>query len=144
MQPPHLPPPPILTNQLTPEERIALHAAELNPLDFAACIGAAIPVAAQAVKDPYTGGHTVIVSLAVAIPESLLSLRFSGVLDPHTKQPTLDPRMSKAFTTNPPPMFRLVMSREVLAGSVQNDLRRLDAEAFPLPTFAPRATTEDV
>jgi len=139
-----LPPPPLLTNQLTPEERVTLREHGLDPLDFAACVGAALPVAAQVVRDP-GGTHTVVVQLAIAIPESLLSLRFSGMIDPNTKQPIADPRMAKAFTTSPPPMFRLVMSREVLAGSVQNDLRRLDAEAFPLPTFAPRtaAPSED-
>lgn len=130
MHTPNLPNP-LITNALTIEERTALRGSDLNPLDFAAMIGPALPVAAQAVKDP-GGAHMVIVTLAVAIPESLLNLRFSGVLDPHTKQPVADPRLGRAFTTNPPPMFRLVMNREVLAPTVQNDLRRLDNEQiFP-------------
>jgi hypothetical protein len=129
MSTPNLPNPPLVTATLTPEERIALRSSKLEPLDFAACIGPALPVAAQVVRDP-GGVHVVVVSLAVAIPESMLSLRFSGMIDPHTKQPIVDPKMARAFTTNPPPMFRLIMSRDVLSTEVQDALRKQDAEAF--------------
>jgi hypothetical protein len=129
----------MLHNALTVEEITALREKGLEPLDFAAMIGAAIPVQAQAVKDPGTGEHTIVLNLIVAIPERLLSIKFGGILDPHTKQTAMDSRMSKAFVTNPPPMFRLLVARDVLAASEQDRLRRLDVPSdVPLPTFTPR------
>lgn len=136
-------PVPMTHNALTVEELTALREKGLDPLDFAAMIGAAIPVQAQALKDPATGQHVVVLNLVVAIPEAMLGIKFGGIIDPHTKQTAMDSRMSRAFVTTPPPMFRVLIAREALSPAEQERLRRLDAaalapEGVPLPTLNPR------
>jgi hypothetical protein len=132
MQPQQIPAP-FVSVSLTPEEIQVLAFRERRPSDYCAMVGTVQTLGFGEAQDPQ-GRKYIGLNVMFLVPLEVMPLKFSAFIDPHTKQPMANPKLAASVCIDgPSPILRVLVLREALAESIQQDLAAQDIEIAKAP-----------